>query len=91
MGVYYLPRLTMNIMSVSQLDELGCRIDIEHDILRIYKQGRKLLVHVKRSTSRLHPRPQDWPACVPLGQERRGVLALAHPFWESEIQVTSPT
>jgi hypothetical protein len=53
-GVYYLPRLTANIISVGQLDESGCRINIEDGILRIFEQGRKLLARVKRSPSRLY-------------------------------------
>jgi hypothetical protein len=53
-GVYYLPRLTVNIISVGQLDESGCRINIEDGILRIFEQGRKLLARVKRSPSRLY-------------------------------------
>jgi hypothetical protein len=53
-GVYYLPRLTANIISVGQLDESGCRILIEEGILHIYEPGRKLLAHVSRSSSRLY-------------------------------------
>jgi hypothetical protein len=53
-GVYYLPRLTVNIISVGQLDESGCRINIEDGILRIFEQGHKLLARVKRSPSRLY-------------------------------------
>jgi hypothetical protein len=53
-GVYYLPHLTTNIISVGQLDKSGCRILIEEGILRIYDSDRKLLAHVSRSSSRLY-------------------------------------
>jgi hypothetical protein len=53
-GVYYLPHLTTNIISVGQLDESGCRILIEEGILRIYESDRKLLARVSRSSSRLY-------------------------------------
>jgi hypothetical protein len=33
--VYYIPRLTANIVSLGQLDENGCKVDIEHRLLHI--------------------------------------------------------
>lgn len=53
-GVFYLPRLTANIISVGQLDEGGCRIELEHGVLRIYEPGHKLLARIERSASRLY-------------------------------------
>jgi hypothetical protein len=35
-GVYYIPRLTTNIMSLGQMDEDGFKVDIESGILRLY-------------------------------------------------------
>jgi hypothetical protein len=37
--VYYIPRLTANIVSLGQLDEEGCKVDIEHGLLRIWTSG----------------------------------------------------
>lgn len=53
-GVYYLPRLTANIISVGQLDEAGCRIEVEHGILKIHEPSNKLLARVQRSSMRLY-------------------------------------
>jgi hypothetical protein len=39
-GVYYIPRLTANIVSLRQLDEGGCKVDIDDGILRIWDQRR---------------------------------------------------
>ena len=52
--VYYLPRLTANIISLGQLEEAGCRIVIDRGVLSIFEQGRKLLARVKRSASCLY-------------------------------------
>jgi len=35
-GVYYIPRLTTNIISLGQMDEDGFKVDIESGILRLY-------------------------------------------------------
>jgi hypothetical protein len=53
-GVYYIPRLTADIISLGQLEEAGCRIVMDVGVLRIYEPGRKLLARVKRSSSRLY-------------------------------------
>lgn len=38
-GVYYLPRLTANIISIGQLDEAGCRIEPKHGASGCTNQG----------------------------------------------------
>ena len=53
-GVYYIPRLTTNIVSLGQLDEDEYKILIEHGILRIWGWRRRLLAKVSRSPSRLY-------------------------------------
>jgi hypothetical protein len=53
-GVYYIPRLTASIITLGQLDEADCKIDIERGVLRIFEPGRKLLARVKRSPTRLY-------------------------------------
>jgi hypothetical protein len=50
-GVYYIPRLTMDIISLGQLEEAGCRIVMDADVLKISEPGRKLLARVVRSPS----------------------------------------
>ena len=53
-GVYYIPRLTTNIVSLGQMDEDGFKVDIESGILRLYDLRRQLLATVARSPSRLY-------------------------------------
>jgi transposase InsO family protein len=53
-GVYYIPRLTTNIVSFGQMDEDGFKVDIESGILRLYDLQRQLLAKVHRSSSRLY-------------------------------------
>jgi hypothetical protein len=45
-GVYFIPRLTTNIVSVSQLDEIGYKIDIDTGVMKIRESGGVLLVKV---------------------------------------------
>ncbi|KAK2630796.1 hypothetical protein QOZ80_UnG0725510 [Eleusine coracana subsp. coracana] len=53
-GVYFIPRLTMNIISLGQLDEVGYKIDIDSGVLRIREPGRQLLAKGQRATDRLY-------------------------------------
>jgi hypothetical protein len=53
-GVYYIPRLTTNIVSLGQMDEDGFKVDIESGILRLYDLQRQLLAKVHQSPSRLY-------------------------------------
>jgi hypothetical protein len=53
-GVYYIPRLTTNIVSLSQMEEDGFKVDIESGVLRLYDLQRKLLAKVNRSPSQLY-------------------------------------
>jgi hypothetical protein len=53
-GVYFIPRLTTNIMSVSQLDEIGYKINIDTDVLKIREPGGVLLAKVKWEENHLY-------------------------------------
>ena len=53
-GVYYIPRLTTNIISLSQMDETGFKVDIKSGILRRFDLDWQLLAKVHRSPSRLY-------------------------------------
>jgi hypothetical protein len=53
-GVYFIPRLTTNIISLGQLDEGDCDVHIKHDILRIRDENQRLLAKVRRSGNRLY-------------------------------------
>jgi hypothetical protein len=45
-GVYYIPRLKANIVSLGQLDEGGCLIYIGHGFLKICDHRQRLLTKV---------------------------------------------
>jgi hypothetical protein len=53
-GVYFILRLKASIMSLEQLDETGCRINIDRGMLRIYDEHGHLLTKVPRKASRLY-------------------------------------
>ena len=53
-GVYYIPRLTTNIVSLEQMDEEGFKVVIEEGILRLFDLQRQLLAKVLRSPNRLY-------------------------------------
>jgi hypothetical protein len=53
-GVYYIPRLTTNIVSLGQMDEEGLKVVIEEGILCLFDLQRQLLTKVLRSPSRLY-------------------------------------
>jgi hypothetical protein len=53
-GVYYIPRLTMNIVSIGQLDEVGYKVNIDDGIMRIRELGCRLLAKVKHAANRLY-------------------------------------
>jgi hypothetical protein len=53
-GVYFLPQLTANIISAGQLDEGGFQVLVEHDIMRIRDEERRLLAKVPRGAGRLY-------------------------------------
>jgi hypothetical protein len=53
-GVYFIPRLTSNIISLGQLDEARCDIRIHHGLLKIHDDHRRLVAKVPRTSSRLY-------------------------------------
>jgi hypothetical protein len=65
-GVYYIPKLTANIVSLGQLDEDAYKILIEHGVLRIWDRRRRLLAKVPRSPNRLYilTLAIDRPVCL---------------------------
>lgn len=53
-GVYHIPRLTTNIISIGQLDEEGFKILIEGGLLKIWDVQRRLLVKISRTGNCLY-------------------------------------
>ncbi|WVZ54781.1 hypothetical protein U9M48_005530 [Paspalum notatum var. saurae] len=54
-NVYYIPRLTTNIVSVGQLDEAGHEILIKEGVMKVKDSCERLLAHVPRKANRLFP------------------------------------
>jgi hypothetical protein len=48
-GVYYIPRLMADIISLSQLEEAGCRVIMDVGVLKIFEPEQKLLTRAVRS------------------------------------------
>lgn len=53
-NVYFLPRLTANIISVGQLDEGGYQVLVEHGVMWVRDEDRCLLTKIPRSPGRLY-------------------------------------
>jgi hypothetical protein len=65
-GVYFIHRLTTNIISVGQLDEIGYQTLIEGGVMRIRDAEYRLLVKVHRSINQLYVLEVeiDVPVCL---------------------------
>jgi hypothetical protein len=53
-GVYYIPRLTTNIISLGQLEEAAYRIVLHNGFLRLWDWAGTLVAKVKRASNRLY-------------------------------------
>jgi hypothetical protein len=53
-GVYLIPKLTTNIVSLGQLDELGYEVLIKSGMMWVRDESHRLLAKVQRSTNRLY-------------------------------------
>jgi hypothetical protein len=53
-GVYFIPRLATNIMSIGQLNEAINKIDIDTSLMKIQEPGGLLLLRVKHEANRLY-------------------------------------
>ncbi len=53
-GVYYIPKLNANLVSLGQLDENGCNVRIFHGVCTIRDTARQLLARVQRTRNQLY-------------------------------------
>jgi hypothetical protein len=53
-GVYYIPRLKANIVSLGQMEEAGYKIVLESGFLKLWNRAGTLAAKVKRGTSHLY-------------------------------------
>ena len=77
-GVYYILRLTTNIVSLGQMDEEGFKVVIEEGILRLFDLQRQLLAKVLRSPNRLYLLDMNIAAPVCLTARVRDVAWCWH-------------
>jgi hypothetical protein len=70
-GVYHIPRLTANIVSLGQLEEAKCKIAMEDGVLKIWDPRRRLLAAVRCGVNRLYVLDTnvDKPVCLALRTE----------------------
>ncbi|XP_022023842.1 uncharacterized protein LOC110924115 [Helianthus annuus] len=52
--VFYMPKLKTNLLSLGQLDEEGCKIEIANGMLRLHDQKGRLLMKVQRNLNRMY-------------------------------------
>ncbi|XP_076886022.1 uncharacterized protein LOC143535732 [Bidens hawaiensis] len=52
--VFYILKLKTNILSLGQLDQEGCKIEIANGILRLYDQKERLLMKIQRNLNRTY-------------------------------------
>jgi GAG-pre-integrase domain/Integrase core domain len=53
-GVYYIPKLTNNIISLGQLEERGCKVKIDDGNLKVFDKNGRLIIRVQRTRNRLY-------------------------------------
>jgi hypothetical protein len=65
-GVYYIPRLKANIVSLGQIEEAGYKIVLESGFLKLWDRAGTLAAKVKHGASRLYVLhlDMDWPVCL---------------------------
>jgi transposase InsO family protein len=74
--VYYLSRLTANIISVGQLDERGYQVLVEDGVMRMRDEDRRLLAKINHNVGRLYVLDVDiaQPVCLAVrGEEEAWV------------------
>jgi hypothetical protein len=53
--VYWIPRLHGNVVSIGQLDEIGCPAHVENGVMTVRDASRRVIVSVPRARNRLYP------------------------------------
>lgn len=77
-GVYYIPTLRNNIISLGQLTEEGNRIAIKGELLWVYDTHDKLLMKVRKSPNRLYKILINTPKDLCLLSKQEEVSSLWH-------------
>jgi hypothetical protein len=53
-GVYLIPKLTTNIISLGQMDGLGYQVVIRDGVMWVHDEHRRLMAKVQRSLNKLY-------------------------------------
>lgn len=83
--VYYISSLRCNIVSLGQLEEAGCRIEIDNGVLKVFQrsQGRlDVLIKAERKKS------ESYCTDLSVDEDGRGSMAMARALWAPKFQVT---
>ena len=71
-GVYLIPKLTPNIISLGQLDDMGYEIEIKEGVMKVRDENQRLLARVERSSNRLYMLQMEIAQPVSLGRQSSG-------------------
>ena len=52
--VYFIPALHSNILSLGQMTEIGYKVEMLHEYLRLHDEGGRLIMKVQRFKNRLY-------------------------------------
>jgi hypothetical protein len=53
--VYWIPRLRSNVISIGQLDKIGCPAHVENGVMTVRDASRKVIVSMPRARNHLYP------------------------------------
>jgi hypothetical protein len=76
--ILYIPRLKNSIISLGQLDERGCSVQIEKGVLRVWDRRRRLLVKILRGKNHLYALHINVARGVCLGVRHEGEAERWH-------------
>jgi hypothetical protein len=81
--VLYISRLKNNIISLGQLDERGCKVEINKGVLRVWDHHCRLLVKIHRGKNRLYILRSNAAngVCLGVKQGEDGVDERWHPHY----------
>jgi hypothetical protein len=85
-NVYFIPRLTANIISCGQLDEIGYQILVEGGVMHVRDEHMRLLAKIHHNPRRLYVLNIDIACPVCLSGRRRGCVALARPIRPRQLR-----
>ncbi|GKA03705.1 zinc finger, CCHC-type containing protein [Tanacetum coccineum] len=87
--VYYIPDLKSNLLSLGQFTEIGCKVVMEDDELRLYDMDNKIFMKVIRQRNRLYKANLRIGTPVCLTSKLKGrYMVMACKIRTSQLRVT---